>query len=176
MKKKILTASICVIVALTLVVGISALAATNYGTSADPLITLSYLNDVLRPDLDGKFNALLDQKEDELQAKFDAKVAELERKYAGSSGGGTRSTYSVVTIENGQKLTGTVGTEIMLRVGAAKVSATSSPGLIDTTTGDVLENGKSLVKNHLYMVTIDGRSVVSTAHTLVIVRGSYTIS
>ena len=157
MKKKILAASICVVMVLTLVVGITALAATDYGTSADPLITLSYLNDVLRPDLDSKFDTMLDRKADELQAEFDKKLAELEKKYSDSPEGGTRSTYSVVTIENGQKLTGGVGTEIMLRVGSAKVSATSSPGLIDTTTGDVLENNKALVKNHLYMVTIHVR-------------------
>ena len=174
--KKALTITVAVIAALTLIVGVTALAATNYGTADDPLVTLSYLNDVLRPELDAKFDSMLDEKSDELKDELDAAVKELEEKYTNSSAGGTMSTYSVVTIENGQKLTGAVGTEIMLRVGSAKVSAPASPGLIDTTTGGILENGEQLVKNHLYMVTIDGRSVVSTGHTLVIVRGKYTIS
>ena len=174
--KKALTITVAVIAALTLIVGVTALAATNYGTADDPLVTLSYLNDVLRPELDEKFDSMLDEKSDELKDKLDAAVKELEEKYENSSAGGTMSTYSVVTIENGQKLTGAVGTEIMLRVGSAKVSSPASPGLIDTTTGGILENGEQLVKNHLYMVTIDGRAIVSTAHTLVIVRGQYTIS
>ena len=174
--KKIMTVAVAVFAALTLIVGITALAATNYGTQGDPLVTLSYLNDVLRPELDSEFDSMLGEKSDELKEEFDAAVKELEDKYANSSAGGSMSTYSVVTIENGQKLTGAVGTEIMLRVGSAKVSAPASPGLIDTTTGGILENGSQLVKNHLYMVTIDGRAIVSTAHTLVIVRGQYTIS
>lgn len=174
--KKFLTVFICVFTVATLTVGITALAATNYGTSADPLITQSYLNDVLRPELDAKFETMLTSKADELKDELDKSVSELEKKYEEAGGGGARSTYSVVTIENGQKLTGEVGTEIMLRVGSAKVSATASPGLIDTTTGNTLDNGKALEKNHLYMITIDGRAVVSTGHTLVIVRGNYTVS
>jgi hypothetical protein len=174
--KKILTVAVAVFAALTLIVGITALAATNYGTQGDPLVTLSYLNDVLRPELDSEFDSMLGEKSDELKEEFDAAVKELEDKYANSSAGGSMSTYSVVTIENGQKLTGAVGTEIMLRVGSAKVSAPASPGLIDTTTGGTLDNGGQLVKNHLYMVTIDGRAIVSTGHTLVVVRGPYSIS
>ena len=174
--KKILTVAVAVFAGLTLIVGITALAATNYGTQGDPLVTLSYLNDVLRPELDAEFDSMLGEKSDELKEEFDAAVKELEDKYANSSAGGSMSTYSVVTIENGQKLTGAVGTEIMLRVGSAKVSAPASPGLIDTTTGGTLDNGGQLVKNHLYMVTIDGRAIVSTGHTLVVVRGAYSIS
>ena len=139
--KKALTITVAVIAALTLIVGVTALAATNYGTADDPLVTLSYLNDVLRPELDAKFDSMLDEKSDELKDELDAAVKELEEKYTNSSAGGTMSTYSVVTIENGQKLTGAVGTEIMIRVGSAKVSAPASPGLIDTTTCCILENG-----------------------------------
>ena len=174
--KKAFTIAVAVFASLTLIVGVTALAASDYGTSGDPLITLSYLNDVLRPELDAEFDSMLGEKSGELKDELEAAVKELEEKYANSSAGGTMSTYAVVTIENGQKLTGAVGTEIMLRVGSAKVSSPASPGLIDTTTGGVLESGNQLVKNHLYMVTIDGRAIVSTAHTLVIVRGPYTIS
>jgi hypothetical protein len=64
----------------------------------------------------------------------------------------------------------------MLRVGSASCVAPSSPGLIDETDGTTLESGKGLVKNHLYMMTIDERGVKATAETVkLLVRGSYSI-
>ena len=65
----------------------------------------------------------------------------------------------------------------MLRVGTATCVSPSSPGLIDETAASTLNNGGALVTNHLYMVTIDTRSVTATAATTkLLVRGSYTIS
>ena len=51
-----------------------------------------------------------------------------------------------------------------------------STGLIDTTSGGNLGNGKALEKNHLYMVTISTRSDSAGSETVkLLVRGPYTI-
>ena len=64
----------------------------------------------------------------------------------------------------------------MLRVGTANCVSPSSPGLIDETDASILESGKALTKNHLYMMTIDERGVKATAATTkLLVRGGYTI-
>ena len=82
----------------------------------------------------------------------------------------------MVTIPAGKTLTGDIGCEVMLRVGSASCVSPSSPGLIDETTGGTLENGKALVKNHLYMMTIEGRGVKAGGSAVkVLVRGSYTV-
>ena len=53
----------------------------------------------------------------------------------------------------------------------------SNPGLIDETTAETLSNGKALVVNHLYMMTIEGRGVKATADTTkLMVRETYTIA
>ena len=76
----------------------------------------------------------------------------------------------------GQALVGDVGCEVMLRVGTATCGAADSVGLIDTTSGANLGNGKALETNHLYMVTISTRSVTATSNTVkVLARGPYTI-
>lgn len=85
--------------------------------------------------------------------------------------------FVLVTMSSGQTLKGEVGTEVMLRVGTAVCTASSTPGLIDATSAGTLNNGAALEKNHLYMMTIEDRGVKATASTVkVLVRGSYTVA
>ena len=85
--------------------------------------------------------------------------------------------FVLVTMSSGQNLKGEVGTEVMLRVGTAVCTASSTPCLIDTTSAGTLNNGAALEKNHLYMMTIEDRGVKATASTVkVLVRGSYTVA
>ncbi len=85
--------------------------------------------------------------------------------------------FTVVTLSQGQTLYGSIGCEIMLRVGTAECVADSVPGLVDGTSGGTLNGGKALEQNHLYMATIENRGVRATAATVkVLVRGGYTIN
>jgi hypothetical protein len=63
----------------------------------------------------------------------------------------------------------------MLRLGKAYVIAPASPGLIDTSTASILENGKYLVANHMYMVTFNDRAIKASGNTYVVIRGDYVI-
>ena len=145
--------------------------AAEAGSSGDPLVTLSYLNDTF-------LNTVM--------AKVDQKIAARNNQIAQQLGGQTTSsggvsttgaTFAVVTLSSGQVLTGEIGCEVMLRVGTASCVSSSSPGLIDETSGGTLESGGALVQNHLYMMTIEGRGVKATAATTkLLVRGGYTIS
>ena len=143
-------------------------AAAGAGTSDDPLVTLSYLNET--------FLAAVQKRIDEAVASRNASLtAYIDGKLGGGSAG-TASSFAVVTIPAGKTLVGDIGCEVMLRVGGATCVSPSTPGLIDETTGGTLENGKALVKNHLYMMTIEGRGVKAGSGTVkVLVRGSYTI-
>lgn len=146
--------------------------AAGVGSKEDPLVTLSYLEGTYTDTLLKKADDTLQKRNSELESSLKAQVDRL----AGASGGTSTSTYQVVTLSKGQSLKGTVGTEVMLRVGTAGCYATSSPGLIDTTDGSDLSGGKALVKNHLYMMTVEGRAVTATADTVkLLVRGNYTI-
>ena len=112
---------------------------------------------------------------------MDSRIAErntaLIAQLGGSgSGGGTAASFAVVTLSSGQVLKGEIGCEVMLRVGTASCVAPSAPGLIDETGGSTLNNGAGLVKNHLYMMTIEDRGVKATAGTVkLLVRGGYQI-
>ena len=165
------------------VLSITAVAAGTAGSSADPLITLSYLNDTFLPELLGKADEKLAARKTELSKELSAQVEsdkkELEKKY-GAQGtddtpSGTAASFAVVTLPAGQTLYGEIGCEVLLRVGTATVVSPSSPGLIDSTGGTTLDSG-SLVKNHLYLMTIEGRGVKAGASAVkLLVRGAYTV-
>ena len=156
--------------------------AAAQGSQTDPLVTLSYLNDILTPSILSVVDAkVLESRQaylDKLQAVASDYSTQIETLLGGMSGNAAQSpaVYSVVDLAQGQKLIGAVGCEIMLRVGSANCVSPASPGLINATAGETLEHGKPLEKNHLYMVTVSGRGVTATSEVKVLVRGTYTIS
>ena len=82
-----------------------------------------------------------------------------------------------MTLSRGQVLRPDVGCELLLRVGTASVQAGGSPALIDLSSGGTINSGTSLTKNHLYMSTIEGRTVTATAATVkILVRGGYAVT
>lgn len=164
---------------------LTALAVPSSGSESDPLISLSYLYDVFLPGMMDSVGNRIDARDEllraELNEKVSADIAALEEKYgaAASAGAsaGTVDEFVVVTLTNGQTLGGGIGCEVMLRVGSAVCTAPGSPGLIDETDASTLESGRALVKNHLYMMTIENRGVKATAETTkLLVRGTYSIS
>lgn len=135
------------------------------GSATDPLVTLSYLNDVFL----GQIMTKVDQ-------KITARNSQLLQQ-SGGAGGMSGVEFAVVTLSKGQVLTGDIGCEVMLRVGTASCVSPSNPGLIDETTAASLNNGGALAANHLYMMTIEGRGVKAGSDTTkLLVRGSYTIA
>ncbi|MBQ5739229.1 MAG: hypothetical protein IIV78_02345 [Oscillospiraceae bacterium] len=154
------------------------------GSKEDPLVTLSYLNVNFLPEVLAQADARVVERNDalstQLAEQIAAEKAALEKKYAAASKEGaladTVDSFVVVTMSRDQVLYGEIGCEVMLRVGTAVCVSPSSPGLIDSTDATTLDSGKSLVKNHLYMMTIDERGVKATADTVkVLVRGTYEV-
>lgn len=154
------------LLALVGALSMTAALAADAGSDGDPLVTLSYLNDTFLG---------------EILQRVDQKIADrnqqLPKPDGGGTGGGTNQVFSVVTLSSGQKLMGSVGCEVLLRVGTASCIASSAPGLIDETSGAALAAGGALAPNHLYLMSVDGRGVKATSGTTkLLVRGSYTIS
>ena len=164
MKKNRWVLRMMVLLVISGVMSMTVSLAAEAGSSQDPLVTMSYLNET--------FLGNVLQKVDE---KIAARNAQLG--ISAGSGASAASNFTVVTLTSGQVLTGDIGCEVMLRVGTAVCVSPSSPGLIDETAATALNNGSALVQNHLYMMTIEGRGVRATAGTTkLLVRGSYTVA
>ena len=146
----------------------TATVAAEAGTNQDPLVTLSYLKETFMGDI-------LKKVDEKIAARNSQIAQQLEGEITGGSG--VADTFTVVTLSQGQVLTGGIGCEVMLRVGTAACVSPSAPGLIDESNAGVLNNGGALVQNHLYMMTIEGRGVKATAATTkLLVRGAYSIA
>lgn len=169
-------ASACLVV---LTLGGVALA-TSQGTQSDPLVSLSYLTDVLTPSVLSDVDATVALRESELVSQLEsvknAYTQEVEGILSGSQSSSSAASYQVVSLSAGQKVTGSVGSEFLLRGGTGTCIADSTPGMINMTTGGTLSNGGSLVENNLYLSTVDGRGVQAVTDVVLLVRGSYTIS
>ena len=167
---------VLIALAAVLLLGIAALAvdaATSAGTEDDPLVTLSYINDVFIPYVTELFRKDLEEKETTLRDDLEDRVAALEEAGVGSGSGGE---YVVETLSAGQTLICRRGAELMLRIGSATVTAENTPGLVDTSTAGNLNDGEQLIVNHLYMVTINGHGIRAEETVKIVVRGEYTIS
>lgn len=167
----------------SMVLTLSALANGSAGTSADPLVTLSYLSEKFLPQVMASVEEKADAHEQALSQSLSEQVkresAEFSRKYGVSTGtddDGEAESFTVVTLASGQTLYGGIGCEVMLRTGSAVCVASSVPGLIDETAGTTLYGGDALQKNHLYMMTVSDRGVKAGADsTKLLVRGSYSV-
>ena len=89
---------VLIALAAALLLGIAALAvdaATSAGSEDDPLVTLSYINDVFVPYVTSLFREDLEEKEAALQEALEERVSSLE---GAGVGGGTGSREYVVRI------------------------------------------------------------------------------
>lgn len=151
------------------------------GSENDPLVTLGYLTEKFLPQVveevelkaaerDADLEAQVQEMLDEHAEKLDKKIKKLS---SGSEGQAASVAFLTVTMEAGQRLSLSAGGELLFRSGAAACHSPSSPGLVDSTTGEILESGGALTANHLYLVTDNGRGLSASGPVTVLVRGSY---
>ncbi len=143
-------------VAVLLLGGVAAAAATTYGTESDPLVTLSYLNDVLKPELEQKY----DRQTKDTLAAVEAKAEAVQS-----------GAYQSVTVKAGQTMTCSAGCDFLVRSGSAYVSA----GVLNVTAGTACAKNDWLLAHNLYLAPEAGMTVTATGDTLLMVRGGYEI-
>lgn len=156
--------------------GTAALAAG--GDQSDPLVTLSYLNQTAIPQIVKQAEEKTAAKQKELEKTFTDQINQYKQQMSQGTGtaGGTSASFTLVSLSGGQVMSLEVGCEVLLRVGAVTVKADGSPALIDLTSGGTVNSGVSLTKNHLYMSTIEGRTLTASGNVKVLVRGGYSVA
>ncbi|MBE6622052.1 MAG: hypothetical protein E7630_03765 [Ruminococcaceae bacterium] len=161
---KLTTIFILILATLTLCVS----ADDVYSSQDDPLVSLSYVNDVLGPEI-------MAQVLSKIETEY-VKISDIGMASAGS--------YTYVTLKKGQTLMAKACCEVVLLEGTATTVVTSSAnvaagvGISDLTAGTVNVNGSLLPANH-YMVIpkADGRGLVVSSDTaIILVRGEYNIT
>ena len=191
----------CVLVAVMMIAGLGVIAA-EYGSQSDPLVTLSYIEKVLLPnaqkDVDKTVSNAMEEFEDALsdsdktiQSYIDKKlrsfasgdvdeelidaIAASVLEQAGGSVTAGEVSWSVIQVPAGRTVVCEVGVQAILRVGQATCVAAGTPGLVDLSNGETLENGGALAANHLYTASIQGRGIYTAQGCTLLIAGSYTI-
>lgn len=144
-----------ILAAAVLGAGIGAYATATYGSQADPLVTVSYLNQTLTPYMSSQFDSQLSQAMEKLGNDFEAQLS------------ASAGTFRVMTLSSGQTLSGGAGCEILYRSGPC----TASAELIDVSIGSAVASGASLTANHLYMTSGSGAAVKAGGAVTLLVRG-----
>lgn len=166
-------------IVLTAVVVVGAFSASAAGgDETDPLVTLSYLTQVVTPELLKKVDEQVAANEQALTDKLNAAIDEYSKKLeqTPSQETGAGAVYAAVTLSAGQTLYPAAGSELLLRSGEAKVSAGADPILLDATAGSSLSVGGSLTANHLYVAPLDGAGIAASSACVFLVCGAYTIA
>lgn len=130
--------------------GLGAYAAGTAGTQGDPLISMSYLDDVLAPSIRSAYTSRIESEARELEESVQNSLADA----AGA--------FEAVSLAEGEDTPCPAGTQLLFRSGTAAATA----ALTDLTTGETLTAGSALAANHLYLATDDCELIASTASAL----------
>ena len=152
--------------ALTALVGAAAYAA-GAGTSSDPLVTVSYLENTFTPSVTASVNAQISAARTSLDDALAARVRSFEANLAQAPAqtGAQAGDYVSLTLAAGQTLDVTPGAELLFLSG----KATAAAALTDTTAGASVASGGALSAYHLYIATGTG-TVTASAESKLLVK------
>ncbi len=162
MKMKRSAAIVC---ALTVAIGGTALAATQ-GSQEDPLLTLSYLDKVLRPQLETKVDEAVERNKTELARQLTEAVAGYEKRVDETLATAGAGAFQTKSLSRGESFAPGAGRELLLTSG----SATAVGTLTDTTAGKSVSAGTALELAHLYVTADAAGGCKATAAATVMSR------
>lgn len=142
------------------------------GSVNDPLITKSYVDEVIGKQIADEVNKQIAAKQTEMAeliASFQDQIKDLV---------GQASGLTVVELAKGQTLFADAGTTVIVRNGTTQAVSDTTDGIPDLTGGKDLKNGTAIPINHLLMFPREGRGVKSTFDQTIylMVVGSYKIT
>lgn len=168
MKKVPIIISTFFLAASTVIALFTAVNATD--TSNDPLVTMSYIEEVLAPRIKNELTTYI-------QNNFQGQGGSV------TSDDGTvipvNTGYTVIHMKKGQVLYALESTEIILRSGKAiALSPFMDQGICDMTSGSELYNKDELPRYHYCLIPRgdDGRGIVAISDEIyIMVRGEFEI-
>ncbi len=171
-KRKIVTIAVTV-AAVVFLVGVTAIAA-GLGSKSDPLVTLSYINDTVKADVEDYADDAVKDLEDDLTSAFDEKLDDfsddLNIKLDDATVAGESDVFVEVNLSDGEIVNCGIGAEIMLRKGSAEAN-----GVLTDITSGTSANG-DLEKDHMYVAIRNGDIRVTSNDTMLLIKGEYTVA
>lgn len=167
--------------------GVFAGAATSSaepGSSGDPLITKSYLEERLSEiqniDSNNSSSNSNDQTSadlSELQKQIDELEAEnsaLKKQLTTVEAEAKKGSFKKVTVKKGKTLIVKYGAEVVFYSGTGKWKTSNDQYILDVTLGEHVKNGTSAVLYHNYLIR-SGSNLEASKDMVVYVRGTYSV-
>lgn len=148
------------------VLAVGVLTAASQGSVDDPLVTLSYLEKVLTPQLETKVDEAVKTNEEELKKQLDIAVTSYETRVDETLSAAGSASFVSKELGRGDKLTLPAGRELLLVEGEAAAVGTLS----DTTAGETVKEGEGLTAGHLYVTVTENAGVKAASAAKVMSR------
>lgn len=161
MKKSVIIAAVA---ALAITAGSVTVLATQ-GDQEDPLVTLSYLQKVVTPELEKKVDEAVKANSEELVKQLDIAITSYETR-VDERLAAAGAVFQSKDLKSGDSFTTDVGREVLLVSG----SATAVGALVDTTAGGTVSDGGRLTVGHLYVTAGADAGMKATAAVSLMVR------
>jgi hypothetical protein len=154
--------------------GVNVFAAdTTPGTSSDPLVTKSYVDQQVKSLIQAELKKGNTGNDTANKDKDNAKKDQSEFDTT------SNTELKVVTVKSGQKLVAKAGTEVIVRNGKAVITSPDENGVPDVTAGTDIKSGQAVATNHLLLFPRDGRGVMPDPQQenglIIMVRGGYSV-
>ena len=134
------------------------------GSAGDPLVSLSYLNDIFLPNTDLSIDSRLNTADESLKTDVEERLDTMTSAVLAATGQTIAATAEEVTLNQGDALSGASGLFATPLAGKIILSITAGT-VINVSTGEEVPSGTILTNNHRYMVAEDS-SAVFTASVL----------
>jgi hypothetical protein len=162
MKKSILIAA--AMAALAITAGSVTVLATQ-GDKDDPLVTLSYLQKVVTPELEKKVDEAVKANSEELAKQLDIAITSYETR-VDEKLAQAGAVFQSKELKSGERFTTDAGREVLLVSGSAAAVGT----LADTTAGGTVSDGERLAVGHLYVTASADAGIKATEDVAMMVR------
>jgi len=175
--------------AVVMTLGISVFAA-SYDSSEDPLISLSYLVNIFKPEIEKEYKEKVSGLESTI-ASLESKIQTLSQQLAEGTKPETEAppaettpqvtapsmAFEVIELTTGDQLYAISACEIILRAGEAYCIAPDPTQGLAALTGYEVLNGQALAKNINHLIPRgDGRGIMANSESVfIMVRGEYRI-
>lgn len=147
-------------------------ASVTPGSSEDPVVTKSYVDQVIQQALKGGGGA-------STTPSVPTTPTTPTAPSSGGNAGTTSDAVEIVTVKPGQILIAGAGAEFVVRAGKAVIFSSDTNGVADLTDGVDIKNGGAVANNHLLSFPREGRGIQvlegNTYSLTVMVRGAYSI-
>lgn len=144
------------------------------GTTSDPLVTVDYINDTYGPSLDTAIESSVSAA---TSAAYNQALAQLTASYESQLSALTQDgIWNETRVKEGDSITMSVGSSIILYSGSATFTTSSSGVIINVTTGQTVSSGSALVAMERYIIGENTTAAVMISSDTAVINTSGTVT